>query len=299
MIKNLILENPKVHLISFVGISPYLTKADQRELKEAASEFKRIAILYFSSVTIYTPELLKKDFPEIAYTVKDYNFQYEDKCKQAGIKANRVWLSLGCLMWKPAFMLKISEQLKDPNDILVYQDINLAKYPHYKDNLKAGESFFKELLKNHSIALFQDRARPLKTDCKLWLLKKYFNKEPDCGAFMQGFWGGILAVKNDEMGKSFLKEWHKISNLDHCAPLPDVSKKERLKNFGYHSQEQSTLGVLYYAYQEKFSNAIRVILTPHRRLIYRIRWFNPWLLFSLNRLRKKIALLNQRRKNSE
>ena len=289
--------NPKVHLISFVGISPHLSKIDQRELKNVAFNFKRIAAPYFSSVKIYTPQLLKKDFPEITYTVKDYTRSYETRCRQAEIKPNRVWLSLGCMMWKPALMLKIIENL-NLGDILVYHDINLAKYPHYKSNLKAGGSFFKDFLKKHSVALFQDRARPLVTDCKLWLLKKYFHKEPDQGALLQGFWGGIVAVKNDTAGKSFLREWHKISNLDHYAPLPDVAKKERLENFGYHSQEQSTLGVLYYAYQKKFAHAIRVVLSPHRRLIYRMRWLNPWLLFSLNRLQKKIAHLHMQRKIS-
>lgn len=255
----------KVHLISFCNIFDDSSPKLSSELMESKNKFLEIGSALFNSVRIWSAADFKMEFPESANTVENYYEKYAKDCEKISLNINKDWLRAGCFMWKPQLVKFSLETICEEGDILIYQDINLKRYPKYKHNLLLGRSFYSNNLRKHSILLFKDNLKPLSFDCKKWLLNRYLANFFDYGLYLQGLWAGLICIRNDVIGREFISGWAKLSTLENCGPLPDVLINERHPNFVWHSQEQSTLAVYLYKNLNIFNNAIKILPAPGRK----------------------------------
>ena len=225
---------------------------------------------------IYTI-VYKKNYPKLIWTTKNYKKHYEKKIKKNNIKINTFWMENGLQSWKPQIILCYLNKIKK-NDYLIYHDINFKKYKFYLENFNLNQNYYKKITNNKSIILFRDTYQSIESQCKSELIKKYLNK--NFNFRKNGFWSGLVIVKNNKIGKKFIQNWCKLSTISNLDPF---SKKDYLSNpkFIINAVDQSTLSILYYSNQA-YRNQVKILYAPYRRLIsYKIK--NLYSLYSLAR----------------
>ena len=227
-----------------------------------------------NNTLIWNPQIIKKNYKDLNWVTKDYTKKFNHKSQEikSSSKIDRSsvmfkgWLKNGCQSWKPQIIYLSLKKFCKPNDILVYHDINYIKYPLYLKNFNINKSFYSKITKNHSIVLFRDAYQPLGVQCKNILLKKFNLRKYKA---MNGFWSGLIVIKNDSAGRSFIKKWCEISTIDNLGPLPDTKKKN--KDFVINAVDQSTLSILYYK-EKKIREKIKIVYAPFRQ-IFKFNFF--------------------------
>ena len=235
----------------------------------------------FNNSFIWDPQIIKKRYKKLAWTVLDYSKFFKEKNKRK-IRYQKGWLKNGCMAWHPRIIYQSLIDLCKPNDILVYHDINFDKYPIYLKNFDFEKNFYSKILSSHSVALFRDTYQPLKVQCKNFLIKKYkLEKYKN----LNGFWLGFIVVKNNHKGRKFVKEWCKLSTINNLGPLPDTNVVDR--EFICNTASQSTLSILYYK-ERKMREYIKIVYTPFRQIfkfnIFYLRNVKAFLFIKYNEL---------------
>lgn len=239
-------------------------------------------------VVIWDEELVCEALQHGEDLVRDYTKDFLDACRHEQIRVNLEWLKAGLFRWKPAIICHMLEHRLEDSDVLVYLDCNLEKFSRYREFIAAGPRFFLRALGKCSVVLFQDRFRCLGLDTKGIVLQRYLSGFRQCGAKLPGLWAGCIVFKKNNGGLAVARRWVELCTVDNLAPVPDIPKFQRLKQYKWHSQEQSMLAVLYYwlRYQRKAED-IRLLGAPSRRPL---NLGSPSLLYQWLRLKVKVQL---------
>ena len=221
----------------------------------------------FDKIIIWNPELLNIWDKNLKWTVKNYYNEYK-KYASSTVKINKSWAENGFLIWKPYIIHLTLKKFSEEGDTIFYHDSDFIKYPRYKKNLSNVYLNFIKSYNIKSVNIFQDSEKPLHTDCKPYLLEKYFKNFFDNGLYLNGFWAGAIILKNNNFSIRFINQWKKITTLKNCAPHPFNLKNSKLaEDFNVaHSNEQATLAVNYYI-NYRFSKNINFFYVPMRLII--------------------------------
>ena len=184
-------------MMNFHFIS-YFNYSNNLDLKK---KFKKKISKNFNNFFIYTPLYIKKNYPNLIWTTKNYRKYYLKKLDKYDVKFKPYWFMNGFQSWKPQIILCHLNKI-NKNEYLIYHDINFKKYKYYLENFNVNQNYFKKIVKNKSIVLFRDSYQSIENQCKSGLIKKYLNKNFNINS--NGFWSGIIIIKNDKKGKKFL-----------------------------------------------------------------------------------------------
>ncbi len=242
-----------IKLISFFGLN------DERIKKK----FLFIVKKNFEETFVWTPKYLKKNYKDFRDLVKDFSNPNIKKFKEKKINYNRNWTKIGFYRWKPFIILFSLKKLRK-NKILIFHDINFEKYPNYLDNFKLNKNFFLKMIDNKSVVIFRDTYQPIVSQCKGFLIDKYLPKNFNLN--LNGFWGGLIIVRNNKVGRRFIYQWCKLSTFQNLSPLPDVEKTKINKKFIINTADQATLTINFYKNFIK-EDQIKIIYAPFRRVL--------------------------------
>ena len=167
-------------------------------------------------------------------------------------------------------MIATDDQQKNikEDSIIIFHDINLTKYPTYKNNLITSKNLFSRSLKNKSIVCIKDSYFSLSIDCKQEVIQKYLGSE---GKTLSHIWSGCIGLKKNKISLSFCKEWIKLTEID--MNRNQLTNFDNFKDFKWHSQEQATLSILFYMWKYNFKKSkhlISIYTNVFRRIS--LRW---------------------------
>lgn len=245
-------------------------------------------------VVVWDEDLIRHELHHGDSFICDYTKDFLAACQDEQIRVNPEWLKAGLFRWKPAIICHMLENRLSDGDVLVYLDCNLEKFPCYREFIAAGPRFFLGSLAKKSVVLFQDRFRRMSVDTKCIVLQGYLSDFRQCGGALPGLWAGCIVFKKDSGGVSVARDWAELCTVDNLAPVPDVPKFQRFKQYKWHSQEQSMLAVLYYRLRhQRQAGDIRLVGSPARRPL---NWRSPSSIYKWLRLKGlvNLSLLAQR-----
>ena len=238
-------------------------------LKEEAKEFYSISKVFFDKVLLFNPRKLIELNPKWNKILSDKNVLEDHiNSKQPNSTKNNNWANLNFSLWKPYLIDEIINREEIAEDsIILFHDININKYEQYKYNLKS-KKYLKKLMGNKSILFFKDVFFPLSEDCKQELIRKYLGNE---GNSLSHVWSGCIAFRKNLSSRNLIREWKEITDINFNRN--QITKFYNYKNFKWHSQEQSTLSIIYYLWKYNFfkRNLIKTIYTPIYRQI-KMKW---------------------------
>lgn len=159
---------------------------------------------------------------------------------------NKCWAKIGFMMWKPIFIQHIlnSEKIQ-PDDIVLYHDVNYHKYPGYILNCESWRDLCVHILDDLKCDIFIPASGYLlKQDVKACLIRKFLGEQ-----YMNKMNVGtcIVVIRKSKISLEFINEWAYMSTrLDNISPLPNFNPHT---DFIWHSPEQATAGVLGHAWR--------------------------------------------------
>jgi hypothetical protein len=235
----------KVRLISFFTEGIPFDKGDNYQ--KNAKFFLRKTKNFFESVNIFTPRILIKKDKKWKKIFKDQEPEMIKLSKKSKFKWNKKWARINFFEWKPNLInFFFEKELKSKNEILIYHDFNIDKYPEYLLNLQSLKKWTEVKMNNCDILLINDSKKYLTKDCKKELLDKYLIKNYEN---YHHIWGGLIVLRKTRIAKQFIKEWKKLtSELDNRSQF---TKYQNYKDFVWHSCDQACLGILYYLWKKK------------------------------------------------
>lgn len=224
------------------------------DLTPAAQCLARVASRQFQTVKIYTPrELCDQDS-----TWGDTLRPLWDGAKGSVAMPNKLpnWSEIGGNLWKPRLLLEICQQGHlGEDDIVVYHDSNVFKYPEYRLNVSdAGLEQIDRLASGYEILLFRDTYRPMLTDVKRDLLVRHV---PQRRWLRSHIWSGCLTFRASPAAQSLLASWYALSSFPGAL---DSSQVDPFRVYQWNSVDQATLSALLHSrlYSAKFRRLVRV-----------------------------------------
>ena len=284
---------PKVFLATYCG---YRNASQELSFSLLRSRelFRSLGNEAGFEVVIWDEERVCNELSQGDELVRDFTEDFFEDCQNEQIRINPEWLKAGLFRWKPAIICHMLEHYLEDSDVLVYLDCNLEKFPRYREFISSGPCFFLRLLGKKSVVVFQDRFRRLGLDVKGIVLQSYLDDFRRHGAMLPGLWAGCIVFKKVNAALLVARSWLDLCTVENLAPVPDVPKFQRLKQFKWHSQEQSMLSVLYHAlrYQRKAGD-VRLVVAPARRPML---WRSPSSIYQGLRLKllMRLCLLSNR-----
>jgi hypothetical protein len=256
---------PKVALVSFFTEGTPFDKG--KNLSDVAKSIKEQYQDLFDYTIILSPSLLEQQDKRWKNVICNQEFIDEHlNSTQRQSSINIPWINLNSLLWKPTILMALLAENSELEEdtIIVYHDINAFRYPIYSNNFPRLSSFFADNMRGHSIALLADCLFPLFFDCKQEVLRNYLHCE---GQTLLHRWGGCIAMKKNKYSRQFCRDWYNLTARDENRN--QITKYENYPGFIWHSQEQSTLSVIYYLWKYRLlkSHHIKTIFTHTYREI--------------------------------
>jgi hypothetical protein len=255
----------KIALLSFFTEGPPADKG--KDLSAVAKEIKEQYQDLFDYTIILSPSILEQQderWKDIISNQEYINEHLNSKQRESSI--NLPWINLNSLLWKPTILMALLAENSELEEgtIIVYHDINAHRYPLYGNNFPRLSSFFSNHMHSHSIALLADCLFPLFFDCKQEVLRDYLHCE---GQTLLHRWGGCIAMRKNKHSREFCRDWYNLSARDEGRN--QITNFENYPGFIWHSQEQSTLSVVYYLWKYRLmkSRHIKTIFTHTYREI--------------------------------
>jgi len=252
----------RLHLITFYTEGEPYDKGEN--LTSEASKFIEKSKSHVDKVTAYCPRKLIKLNQKWEKIFTDQRGYMKKLTQNSNVKWNHSWAALNFLEWKPNLLdhiLNISKK-ENSEDVFIYHDVNLKKYPDYLKNVKKWKNWIPNKIKNNHIILFNDDNLPFKTDCKKEVIDKYSLNELEDNHHI---WCGIIIIKNTDISKKFIKQWCLLTaDINNRSQYTNFSKK---KGFESHSQEQACLTVLYYLWKIKKKRGVKCINLCNSRIV--------------------------------
>lgn len=238
-----------------------------KDLSSSAHKIKDQCQGLFDYIILLSPSLLMRKDKRWENIL--YNPELAEKHKESKQRADSVnasWVNLNCLLWKPAIMAAmLSEESEiEEGTIIIYHDVDLQKYPMYKNNFKEVGLFIKNYIKNRSILLITDALINLYIDCKQEVLRKYLKSE---GRTLCHRWAGCFAMKKNQYSREFCMDWLNLSSNHEVRS--QITSFDNYQGFFWHSPEQATLSVTYYLWKYRFMKGgyIKTLFTREWRAV--------------------------------
>jgi hypothetical protein len=218
-----------------------------KDLSEVAQSIRKQCHNLFDYIIILSPSILERQ--DIWWKKVFDNQGYIDShlgSQQRKSSINIPWININSLLWKPAILAALLAENSEIEEgtIIVYHDINAYRYPLYSANFSGMSAFFSNNMNNCSIAIVADELFPLFFDCKQEVLRKYLHSEAKTLCHR---WAGCIAMKKNQHSRQFCRDWYNLTAIDENRS--QITKYDNYPGFIWHSQEQSTLSVLYYLWK--------------------------------------------------
>lgn len=196
------------------------------------------------------------------------------------------------MKWKPHLIIQLleSESIRE-NDILVYHDSDVSRYPEYFNHAALWRSWFRRTMRNLDVLCFNDNNAGLYSDTKPELLEAFFGDSSDRG--YHHIWAGAIGIRKNNEGRKFAKHWDELCTLQNLAPFTAYPER---KNFHKHSHEQAVLGCIWHSRHSEIEKVRRRSVYLHKAR--KIPPPSGWMLMkkrAKRSLRKKIRTLRRKR----
>ena len=185
-------------------------------------------------IELYTPRKLRG--LGFDYAVKEYA---ERGCVTCNPNAEK----LGFYAWKPLIMLLELEKMND-GDILLFHDMNIDKYPTYRENFADIYSYSKRCLDDCGFDFFVSRENYTKRmfhHCKAMTIREMGGDHPYFYNFPQMI-VNIIFIRKSEASIALLKEWTEACKNERW--LSGTPNENSHQGFIHHCPEQGILGML-------------------------------------------------------
>jgi hypothetical protein len=206
-------------------------------------KFRRLISPYFDHYVSYTPRSISPDGPAAVRSCADYSEWLANHPRRNELgRYCAGWAKLGFMGWKPYIIKKMLMRKDVRNgDIIFYHDVNISKYPVYRECMKEWPALSLRVLDELDCDVFVPAGDRLKAGAKTSLLRKYLGTAGKA-ADGPGLWGALIVIRKSPASIRFVNEWLKISSrLDDLSPLPNPRPH---KQFYWHCPEQATLAVV-------------------------------------------------------
>lgn len=236
---------PSIVLVSFYTQGPPFDNG--LDLSKVANDFRCRYQNLFERVILFTPaSLIKHDirWKDILYDA-DY-FDAHVNSSQRADSINLNWIKLNSLLFKPAILLSLLalDSGIDEDSIILFHDIDIEKYPVYKSSIQKISAFFRKVGSKSSIFLIADVIISLSSDCKQELLSAFLGVN---GQSLCHRWAGFVAFKKNNISRQFCKHWYSLTSVD--SNRSQLTSSSNYPGYRWHSQEQSTLSIVYYLWR--------------------------------------------------
>ena len=235
----------KISLVSFYTEGAPFDSGN--DLSAVADSIRKQCHDLFDYKIILSPAILERQDKWWKKVV--HNQDYIDshlRSQQRPSSINLPWININSLLWKPAILSSLLAENSDIEEgsTIVYHDINAYRYPLYGANFSGMSAFFSNNMNNCSIAIVTDEVFPLFFDCKQEVLRKYLRSHAHTLCHR---WAGCIAMKKNKHSREFCRDWYNLTVMDENRS--QITKHDNYPGFIWHSQEQSTLSVLYYLWK--------------------------------------------------
>lgn len=212
-----------------------------RDLRELALSFEKSFSPFFESVKCLSARHLEQVVPGLR--VRNYEAELQAReYRYPGIRYNPVWARVGFLGWKPAAILHSLESDDVPEDqLLVYRDVDIARYPEYLANRSQFVNWISRVSRNKDLIIFSDYSRAYSRDIRPDLLSEAPRPRRMESVFPLPVWAGLVIVRNNEMGREIIRSWSHSCTFENLVPFFDGPIPAE---FIWHSGEQSMLSLL-------------------------------------------------------
>jgi hypothetical protein len=205
---------------------------------------------YFKNIEIYTSEKCSDENPEFKDNYLQYYEEYSNLPNHSRGCRHSFW------KWKPYIILKELEKIKE-NDIVIYQDCNIIKYPFLENNLvlENYKETIKDLFdktKNDILIASENKSHLSKHYVKNEVFKTIGEESDDYKNFPILSARRII-IKKTNKTVQFIKEWADLCHTELI--LPEKIQQPELK---WNTHDQAILTVLYKKYIKNgiFNNCI-------------------------------------------
>lgn len=222
----------------------FYTEGDSgtQDLKCTALRYKEILEKYIPSVHIYTPSRLLETSQYWSDVFADQRALISSQLLSEPFRWNPSWAALNFFLWKPALishMMTTSSLIKE-GDILLYHDIDFAKYPEYLNGISTWQKWITRKLDCADILVFDDNHSTLRCDVKREVIDRYLNT-----SYLDKphLWAGAIAFRKSAASLSFIEKWLSLTS--------DIKNRSQATTsfypgFIWHAADQATLAVTYY-----------------------------------------------------
>lgn len=235
-------QGEKIHLVCLATEGPPFDKG--LPIYSECETVIRVADLDFKSIEISTPSRLINESFVWVERFRDYRQLIENEIKEKSLDRlnwNKSWASFGLMVWKPWLILRRIEQSDiEENEIVLYHDLNILKYPSYIKSLKKAPEYVPKVMGFSSVLLFFDGIADMRQDIKHELISEISNFEID--VFHPTIMAGFLAIRKNDHGIEFLKRWCMFTEI--YKNINPVSLPPYDPRFIWHTPEQATLSII-------------------------------------------------------
>ena len=225
-------------------------------LTDEKNRFISLTKNFYDKIILYNPRKLideKKNWEKILYD-KDFFNKHIKPSKEYKINLN--WAATNGFLWKPALIkLVLNKSFILENDILIYHDFNIKKYPDHLERILQLPNHVRKKLINSSV-ITEIGLSALSHGVKKEVLDKYLQISGDNHLI---FSGRFIAFKKNQQSKDFCNEWLKLLSIEENRS--QITKYPYKKNFIWHTQDQAILSVLIYLWcknkRRKYISSIR------------------------------------------
>jgi hypothetical protein len=230
---------PKTYFISFYTQGPPFDNAN-----DLSNEGSRILFFskHFDSMNIYNTEKCTLDNPLFLENYMKYFSEYDNVDNHSRGCRHSFW------KWKPYIIKKELEKI-EYNEILIYQDSNVSKYPFLLDNIENYKSTVFYLFNkfNNDIIIPSEKSE---FECKKYVKNDIFNiigKNNDYYRNFPIFNSRRIFIRKTDISLKFIDEWLHYCNYENLI-LPEQDKETELL---WSTHDQAILTVLYRKYIEQ------------------------------------------------
>jgi hypothetical protein len=226
-----------IHLISFHTCgNPYDNASDYTDIcKTFVEHYSK----YFSNITIYNTKTFEND---VYFKTKILTTHPRNNIHSEHIRGEKH----GYWRWKPYIILQKLLTL-NYNDILIYQDINVKRYPYYLENIDQYQTIVENLfskIQSDVLVAVEDLNLPCEKHVKSDVFKEIGTND-DLYRDFPLLHACRIFIKKTKISMMFVREWLKYCETDLI--LPEIIQEDKLR---WHTHDQAILTVLYIKYIE-------------------------------------------------
>jgi len=230
---------PRFHVVTiFTEGAPF---DDGVALAGVEREFRELVEPVADGYRAYSPRTLAGDGDEVSRLTADHREWVEQHPRRSELRNyNSGWARVGFLAWKPYVLAKeLARDDLDEGDIVMYHDVDLRKYPEFREYVAHWRTLSVAILDDLETDLFAPMGLPMGVDVKAFLLERYLDATY---RQVRGVWAGLIIARKSAMSAAFVDEWMRMAaDPDNVSPLPNPRPYPEA---AWHSGEQAVLSVL-------------------------------------------------------